>query len=298
MLDFLISWFNDFMMLFGAHISIAGGVFNAPERAAEIGCEVFQIFTRSPQGGPAPKLTDEIVLKFKDELQVHNQARFYVHAPYYLNLANPKKMIRSNTARIVREDLERASLLGAKALMFHIGSAKETTQEQAEAWVIEGLDKIMDGYTGSTQLLIENSAGAGMVMGDEFEEIARFLKGAKSGSKINVCLDTQHSFASGYDLSSKQAVNQTIAEFDKIVGLDKLIVWHVNDSKTDLGSHKDRHEHIGHGKIGLNGFKALVGHPAMQELDMILETPYNDDYGVEEDLKVLKKLRERRPEGR
>ncbi|MBU0531663.1 MAG: deoxyribonuclease IV [Candidatus Uhrbacteria bacterium] len=278
-------------MLFGAHVSIAGGVFNAPANAAKIGCEVFQIFTRSPQGGPAPKLTNDIVKQFKDELKVHAQARFYVHAPYYLNLANPNRQIRSNTARIVREDLERASLLGAEALMFHIGSAKETTQEQAEAWVIEGLDKIMDGYTGSTQLLIENSAGAGMVMGDEFEEIARFLKGARAGSAIGVCLDTQHAFASGYDLCSHSATDRLLNAYKKIIGLDTLKLIHANDSKTELGSHKDRHEHLGRGKIGLTGFKALVSHPAMKDIDMILETPYNDDYGVEEDLKTLKQLR-------
>ncbi len=278
-------------MLFGAHVSIAGGVFNAPANAAEIGCEVFQIFTRSPQGGPAPKLTKEVIIRFKNELAAYGLARFYVHAPYYLNLANPKKQIRSNTARVVREDLERASLLGAKALMFHIGSARNTTQEQAEEWVIEGLNKIMDGYTGSTKLLIENSAGAGMVMGDEFEEIARFLDGARRGSEIGVCLDTQHSFASGYDLSSKKAVEKTVSEFDRVVGLDKLILWHANDSKSELGSHKDRHEHIGHGKIGLDGFKALVNHPKMKNLDMILETPSKDSIKVDEDLKTLKKLR-------
>jgi len=278
-------------MLFGAHVSIAGGVFNAPANAAELGCEIFQCFTRSPQGGPAPKLTKTIVKQFKDELKANAQARFYVHAPYYLNLANPSKQIRSNTARIVREDLERASLLGATALMFHIGSAKDVEQKQAERWVVEGLDKIMDGYKGSTQLLIENSAGAGMVMGDEFEEIARFIKKAKHGKKIGVCLDTQHSFASGYDLRTKKSVNSVLKQFDTVVGLDKLVLIHANDSKTDLASHKDRHEHIGHGKIGKIGFDTLIKHPKLKNIDFILETPHHDEVGVAKDLKLLKKLR-------
>ncbi|MFH1142716.1 MAG: deoxyribonuclease IV, partial [Candidatus Uhrbacteria bacterium] len=202
-------------MLFGAHVSIAGGVFNAPANAAELGCEVFQIFTRSPQGGIVPKLTKEILTKFSQNMKEYNMARVYIHAPYYLNLASAKSTIRSSTARVVREDLERASLLGAKALMFHIGSAKDVTQEQAENYVVKGLDKIMDGYKGTTQLLIENSAGAGMVMGDSFEELGRFLKETKRGNELGVCLDTQHLFASGYDLRSKDAVNTVIKDFDK-----------------------------------------------------------------------------------
>ncbi len=279
-------------MLFGAHVSIAGGVFNAPGNAAELGCEVFQCFTRSPQGGAAPELTEEVVKKFKNELKVHNQARFYVHAPYYLNLANPKKQIRSNTARIVREELERSSLLGATALMFHIGSAKNVDQKQAEKWVVEGLDKIMAGYKGSTKLLIENSAGAGMVMGDAFEEIARFIDRAKHGKKIGVCLDTQHSFASGYDLRDKKSVNAVLRQFNTTIGLDKLVLIHANDSMTELDSHKDRHEHIGRGKIGKRGFEVLVKHPKLQEIDFILETPHHDG-GVIKDIKLLKKLREK-----
>ena len=277
-------------MLFGAHVSIAGGVFNAPANAAELGCEIFQIFTRSPQGGAAPKLTKEILTKFSQKMKEYNMARVYIHAPYYLNLASGKKMIRSSTARVVREDLERASLLGAKALMFHIGSAKDVTQEQAENFVIKGLDKIMDGYKGTTQLLIENSAGAGMIMGDSFEEIGLFLKKAKRGNEIGVCLDTQHSFASGYDLRNKTKVNHVLKEFDRLVGLKNLSLIHANDSMTELDSHKDRHEHIGDGLIGLAGFKALVSHPKLKNVDMVLETPHADEL-VFEDLKLMKKLR-------
>ena len=277
-------------MKFGAHVSIAGGVFNAPANAAKLGCEVFQIFTRSPQGGAAPVLTKEILTKFSQEMKEHNMAHVYVHAPYYLNLASGQKSVRSSTARVVREDLERASLLKAKALMFHIGSAKDVSQEQAEKYVIEGLNKIMDNYSGSTQLLIENSAGAGMVMGDTFEEIARFISESERGKEIGVCLDTQHSFASGYDWRDKKAAHDTIKQFDKTVGLKHLTVFHANDSMTELGSHKDRHEHIGQGLIGYNGFKYIINHPKLKKIDMILETPHADG-GVIEDMKVLKKFR-------
>lgn len=280
-------------MKFGAHVSIAGGVFNAPANAAAVGCEVFQIFTRSPQGGPAPKLTKEVLEQFQSELKKHHQAAVYVHAPYYLNLANPKKQIRANTARIVREDLERASLLGAKGVMFHIGSARDVELEQAQQWVIEGLDKILDGYTGRAKLLIENSAGAGMIMGDTFDEIGLFIKSTKSGKKIGVCLDTQHMFASGYDLRTHAAVNKTLKEFDQLVGLDRLMLIHANDSKTELGSHKDRHEHIGHGKIGKAGFETLIKHPELKQIDLILETPYKPEGGLIKDLQLLKKLRDK-----
>jgi deoxyribonuclease IV len=277
-------------MKFGAHVSIAGGVFNAPANAAELGCEVFQIFTRSPQGGAAPILTKEILTKFSQNMKEFNMARVYVHAPYYLNLASGRKTVRSSTARIVREDLERASLLNAKALMFHIGSAKDVTQEKAEQFVVEGLNKILDGYSGTTQLLIEDSAGAGMIMGDTFEEIARFISKSERGKEIGVCLDTQHSFASGYDWRTKKDVDQTIKHFDKTIGLKHLTVFHANDSMTEFGSHKDRHEHIGQGLIGGDGFKYIVNHPKLKDIDLILETPYADG-GVIEDMKTLKEFR-------
>jgi deoxyribonuclease-4 len=179
-------------------------------------------------------------------------------------------------------------------MMFHPGSAKEVGRKEGIGMVVKGLDRILDGYEGSCQLLIEISAGAGEIMGDEFEEIAAFLDGAERGKEIGVCFDTQHAFASGYDLRTKEAVDKTFADFDKIIGLKRMIASHCNDSKVDFEAHKDRHQHLGQGFIGIDAFKYIVQHPKLKHLDLILETPFDgeDEPGSRnEDIAFLKKFR-------
>ncbi|MBU0964340.1 deoxyribonuclease IV, partial [Patescibacteria group bacterium] len=179
-------------MYIGAHVSIAGGVFNAPENAHKIGCECFQMFTRSPQGGPSPVLDKKIVSSFKAGFKKNKQKAFYVHTPYYINLASSKNRIRYGSIKVIRDDLERASLLGAKALMTHLGSSKDLGSQEALKQVIKGIGKILEGYKGETQFLIENSAGAGgTIIGDDFKEIGQIIK-AYPQHNIGVCLDTCH----------------------------------------------------------------------------------------------------------
>ncbi|OGL67033.1 hypothetical protein A2856_00920 [Candidatus Uhrbacteria bacterium RIFCSPHIGHO2_01_FULL_63_20] len=276
-------------MLFGAHVSAAGGLWNAPKNAAELGCECFQMFSRPPQGGKPSPITADVAKRFTDAMKEHGQKAAYIHAPYFVNLASAEPRIRHSSVSIIRDELERGSALGCDAVMFHPGSAKDVGQEKGIEMVIEGLDKILDGYTGKCQLLAEISAGAGAVMGDSFEEIAAFLDGAKRGKEIGVCFDTQHAFASGYDLRTPEAVVATFAEFDSVVGLEKLVMSHCNDSLVDFEAHKDRHEHLGKGKIGLEGFKSIVGLEELQHINLILETPWDD--GVSEDLRLLKEFR-------
>ncbi len=218
----------------------------------------------------------------------------YIHAPYIINLASGKNTTRFGSVKILRDELERGTQIGAKAVMFHPGSAKEVGREAGIEMVTKGLDRIMDGYTGSCQLLIEISAGAGEVMGDQFEEIAAFINGAERGKEIGVCFDTQHAFASGYDLRTKEAVDATFEAFDKTIGLKKLIASHCNDSKVEFDAHKDRHQHLGHGFIGVDAFKYIVKHPKLQHIDLILETPFTGEEekgSREEDIALLKKYR-------
>lgn len=274
-------------MKFGAHVSIAGGVENAPLNAAKIGCEVFQMFSRSPQGGPAPKLTPEAIKAFHENCAKHKLEQWVIHTPYYINFGSGKDSTRASSIRIVREELERASVLGASYVMFHPGSAKDVGKEQAMKFVIEGIKRIYDKYKGTAELLIEMSAGAGEVMGDTFEEVAAMLDGV-GHPKLGVCFDTAHVFASGYDLRTKEAVDETFKKFDKVIGLKKLKMSHCNDSKIELGGRKDRHEHLGEGFIGLKGFDAIVHHPKLQHMNLFLET---DPDGVAKDLKKLKKMR-------
>lgn len=277
-------------MLFGAHVSIAGGLPNAPKNAAALGCEALQMFTRSPQGGPAPKITPEIMREFQTERERAGIKQVAVHAPYYINLASAELRIRTNSIRIIREDLERASLIGAEYLMFHPGSSKDLGPKAAMDEVVKGMKEVLKDYRGSCQCLIEISAGTGEIIGDTFEEIAEILERAKADN-AGVCFDTQHAFASGYDLRDGVAVKKTFDEFDRVIGLERLKMSHCNDSKVELGAKRDRHEHLGKGSIGLEGFHALVHEPRLQNVNFFLET---EPDGVRDDLEILKKIRDER----
>ncbi|RMD50394.1 deoxyribonuclease IV, partial [Candidatus Parcubacteria bacterium] len=227
-------------MRIGAHVSAAGGLWNAAVNGKKIGCEIIQIFTRPPQGGKAKPIDKNTASLFKESLQKNKIQEVYIHAPYFINLASKETRIRKNSIRIIREELERGSLLGCRALMFHPGSAKNLSQERGADLIVDGINQILDGYTGTCQLLIENSAGAGNVMGDTIEELSYFLKKSERGNEVGVCFDTQHAFASGYDLRDPKILKQTISEFDKKIGIKKLLVFHANDSKVEFNSHKDR----------------------------------------------------------
>lgn len=276
-------------MLFGAHVSIAGSLLNAPKNAADIGCEVFQIFTRSPQGGYVAPLNKEIATEFKSLCKQYNQKEWVVHTPYFINFASANSRICRASIVVVLEELERASMLGAKYLMTHLGSYKDLGHDVGLKQLVDSLDRMLKDYKGATQFLIEISAGSGEIIGDTFEEIAEIVHHPKLKKySIGVCYDTQHGFASGYDIRTPETVAATWERFDKTIGLEKLKLSHCNDSKTELGSHKDRHENIGAGLIGVVGFKSLLSHPAMEKINFILET---EPGGVVKDLALLKKIR-------
>ncbi|MDP1706461.1 MAG: deoxyribonuclease IV [bacterium] len=280
-------------MLFGVHVSIAGGVFKAPANAKEIDCEVFQMFSRSPRGGPAPVLTKDVVAAFQSETKANSQAEAYIHAPYYINLASADSKIRNSSIRVIREELERASILGAKYIMTHLGSARDLERAEAVLAVTDAVKRILEGYHGTALLLLENSAGSGDVIGSRFEELKEILDGIPRQARdvCGICLDTCHAFASGYDLRTEKAVDETLKEFDRIIGLKFLKMIHINDSKAELGKRLDRHEHIGQGHIGLAGFQALIKHPALKNINMIAETPEDEQGNQADDLNILKKMR-------
>src|SRR3989339_141991 len=272
-------------MKIGCHVSIAGGVQNAPKRAADLGCEVFQLFTRSPQGGPAPELTKELIAEFKSEMKKWNQENCYIHTPYYINFASVKENVRKASVRVVREELERGSLIGAKYVMTHLGSAKDYNNKDDALDVVAGsVGEIMKGYDGLTVFLLEISAGAGDIIGSTFEELEYILR--SNSNSIGICLDSAHMFASGYDIKTDDGFKQTIDQVEATVGLDRIKLIHANDSMVGLGEKKDRHEHIGKGEIGEEGFVSLMAQ--FPEVDMILETDHD---GVADDIKKLKKLR-------
>lgn len=274
-------------MNIGCHVSIAEGIENAPQRATDLGCEVMQIFTRSPQGGKTLEITPELAQTFKirsSELGIRNS---YVHAPYYINFASINNRIRYGSIKAIQEELKRASLLGAKYVMTHLGSAKDLGEKRGKEKTIEMLKKSLENYNGSTKLLLENSAGAGAIIGDSLKELAEIIDGVDSKNIAGICLDTQHSFASGYDWTD---FDKTIKVIKKEIGFRSIKLIHANDSQTECGSRKDRHEHIGKGLIGLIAFEKITKFAQENNLDMILETQHDL---VKKDIELLKKIRDK-----
>jgi len=268
---------------------------NAPENAKEAGAECFQFFSRSPRGGAAPYISEDQATLFKQRCRDYG-FESYIHTPYYINFASKKAALREAAPRIIRKELERGSLLGVKYVVTHLGSARDWTgatedemPREALNAVAAGLKKIFRVETDfSSQLLLEFSAGSGSVIGDTFEELAYLLD--KLGRKdVHVCLDTCHLFASGYDVRSTEAWDETMKAFRKILGISQLKLVHTNDSKMDLNAHRDRHEHIGQGKIGDGGFKAMLAHKDLRGVNFILETKH--DTLISKDMEKLKKWR-------
>ena len=272
-------------MNIGCHVSIAGGIDQSPKRAADLGCECFQIFTRSPQGGKAPELTEELIKNFKILNTKYSILNTYIHTPYYINFASANNRIRFGSSSVVREELERGKIIGAKYVLTHLGSAKEMDEKQAQAKVIEMLKKTLVGFTGETKLLLENSAGAGKIIGDDLRELLEIIKAVDHPSLVGICLDTQHSFASGYDWRD---FKKTLKIIDEEIGLDKIKLFHVNDSLTDFNSKRDRHAHIGKGQIGLEAFRNIVTFAKKKDIDLILETEHDE---VKKDIEILKSFR-------
>lgn len=268
-------------MLFGSHVSAAGGLAEAPARAHVVGCEVFQVFSRSPRGGPAPKLKAEDIKKYKNACKKYKLHESYIHAPYYINFASKTPRIRWGSISVLQEELTRGSKLGVNHLMTHLGSAKDYGRKKSVEKTINAVCRVLDKSDGSTTFLLEQSAGAGGengIIGGSLDELGDIYKGIiKKNSKYNkllgICIDTCHAFAMGYDLRTKKAVDVFVKKIDLTIGLKSLKLLHFNDSKFDLGEHKDRHEHLGKGKIGKAGFAAMVNHPKLKHLNAILETP-------------------------
>src|SRR5258708_37559451 len=224
-------------MRIGSHVSIAGGVDRAPGNAAKVGAAVFQIFSRSPHGGPITSSTAEVVKSFPCEIKKQRRDTFYIHTPYFINLSSVQNNIYYGSISVVRQELERGSLLGCKAIMTHLGSFGELTDEEGLDLVVKAISKDMEGYEGKTQLLLEISAGAGRIVGDSFEEIASILDDKRLKKyNIGVCFDNCHAYASGYDLRTKPNVDKTLKQFDKVIGLEKLVMVHANDSMAGLGN--------------------------------------------------------------
>jgi deoxyribonuclease-4 len=277
-------------MRFGFHISIAGGFSKVVERANARGCETIQFFSRNPRGWKYSPLNKKEVEEFRSSIQSSTLFPVSLHMPYLPNIASFKSKFYKRSIHSIATDLQRAEQLGAQYLIIHIGHRMESSEDQAIEAVSQGIDQAFEKVKNGVMLLTENTAGQGTEIGYNFNQIKNIIEGVHDHQRMGVCLDTAHSFEAGYDLSNKDGIERTLENFDQTIGLKRLYLLHLNDSKTPLGSRKDRHWHIGGGYIGLEGFRTLVNHPLLRNLPGIMETPRKDTVEDIKNMKVIRSL--------
>ncbi len=279
-------------ILLGAHMSSAGGVHKAVERAVSIGCTALQLFTKNNNQWFAKKLEDEVIENYRKNIGDADLSGVVSHDSYLINLCAANSDILKKSRASFQDELERCELLGIPYLNFHPGAHVGAGEEEGLKKIVESLDIIHDKTKNFKVLsVVEVTAGQGTTLGYKFEQINKIITGVQQKNRMAVCIDTCHIFAAGYDISTEKGYEKTFKEFEEIVGLEKLVAFHVNDSKKGLASKVDRHEHIGKGEIGLLGFKLLMNDERFDHIPKILETPKEEDMLDDvENMKILKKL--------
>ena len=276
--------------LIGFHVSIAGSIDMAVDRALEANCTAFQLFTRNPRGWKFRPLGDEETRAFADKRSRAGFKRVVVHMPYLPNLASPVKSVIKQSRASLTAEVGRCGELGVDYVVAHIGSHMGKGSLVGVKNVIDACNEALDANPNSTSVLIENTAGQKNSVGARFEELRMILDGVSQTERIGVCLDTCHVFAAGFDISTPAGVEGMLGLFDSAVGLGRLKVVHLNDSKGLLGSNLDRHEHIGMGRIGEKGFRALLGHDRIAQLPLLMETPQDERRTDAEELSYVRAL--------
>jgi deoxyribonuclease-4 len=278
-------------MRVGAHVSIAGGVDNAVENELDVGGNCGQIFTHSPQVWQDPNIGEEEAAAFREGTDGHLDGPWVIHSSYLVNLCTPKDDLREKSVDSMQKEVDAADQLDIAYVNVHLGAHTGAGVQQGLDNAVSALDEldIPDGVT----VLVESDAGSGTKLGGEFEHLAYVVE--ESEHDLDVCLDTAHMFAAGYDLSSADAVHDTLTEFDDVVGVEHLECVHLNDSKHDCGTNKDEHAHIGEGLIGEDGMDAFVNHDLLvaNDVPLVVETPHEDGRGFEWNIDKVRELRAR-----
>jgi deoxyribonuclease-4 len=276
----------------GAHESIAGGLYKAFGRAQSAGCEAVQVFVKPNRQWAVKPLTEEDVARFRARGEETGIRPVVGHASYLLNLATPDEALWTKSRDMLVVELERCEALGVPYLVLHPGSHVGTGEEAGLARVARALGEVHAATPGfGVEVLLENTAGQGSGLGHRFEHLAWLMEHAPEGERLGVCFDTCHAFAAGYELRTPEGYAATIEEFERVVGLERLKAIHLNDSKGDLGNRKDRHEHIGQGHIGLEGFRHVLNDSRLAGLPGLLETPKGQDLAEDrQNLAVLRGL--------
>jgi deoxyribonuclease-4 len=268
-------------MRLGAHISTAGGAFNAFDRAIEATCDSMLIFTKSNRQWAAKPLTDDDISRYRAAQE--RCADIYpiaVHASYLINVASPNPELWEKSYQALKDEVERAAAFGAPFLTFHPGSYMDAGEEAGLDGIARAVRRLLDETADTcagTAVCLENMSGQGTNLGGRFEHLAYVLDAVGRDDRLGVCFDTCHAFSAGYDIRTPESYAATMAEFDRVVGLDQIRCFHFNDSKHALGSGKDRHEHIGRGEIGAAGFANFINDPRWADHGAHLETPPTED---------------------
>jgi deoxyribonuclease IV len=280
-------------MKVGAHIHGHGALSGRFDAAQEMGAEAIQIFGAPPKVWKRRIIRPDECQAFRERMAETNIQPVFIHGPYLINLAteNPDMLQKSKAA--LCSDVKLASAAGIQGVIFHVGSHKGSGFEQALRQVTESIVDCLGETPEDAWIILENSAGSGGTVGSKFTELGAIMK-AVGSDRVKVCLDTQHAYAAGYDLAEKNGIDAAMSEFDREVGLEKLVAVHANDSKIPLGGGVDRHDNIGDGQIGKKGFETIMGHSAFAEVPFILEVPGIDKQGPDKpNVDALKAIRKK-----
>ena len=262
------------MKYVGAHTSASGGVYNAISHAQEIGAKAFALFTKNQRRWDAKPLDTKTIDTFKKRLEDSGILPRHIlpHDSYLINLGHPDDEKRSKSMEAFLDEVQRCELLGLDRLNFHPGShLKEISEDECLDRIAEAMNRTLE-KTSEVSLVLENTAGQGSNLGWKFEHLAHIIDKVEDKSRVGVCIDTCHMFTAGYDIRTREAYDVTMAQFENIVGFKYLKGMHINDSKPDLGSHVDRHDSIGKGKIGIDAFRFIMNDERMDDIPLILET--------------------------
>ncbi|MPZ77865.1 MAG: deoxyribonuclease IV [Deltaproteobacteria bacterium] len=278
--------------LLGAHMSIAGGVGNALLAGAKVECDAIQIFTKSSRQWAAKPYTQEEIAQYRENQKVTGIATVIAHDSYLLNLGSPDGVLRQRSILAFIDELERCEFLGIANLIAHPGSHVGAGEDEGIKTIARSLDEVHTACPNyNVNVTLEITAGQGSNLGYRFEHIARMFDATRENERLRVCFDTEHAFAAGYDIRTREGYERTFSEFDETIGLDRLAAFHLNDSKKEFHSRVDRHEHIGKGHIGVEAFRLLMNDMRFWGLPMCLETPKGPDLAEDrENLTLLRSL--------
>lgn len=280
-------------MLLGVQVSIEGNIYEALDRANALGCNTIQIFARNPQQWRQTSLEPKDIAEFNKRQKEFGIKPIFVHIPYLINLASPNPKLYAGSIEAYIEDIFEAAALNVDYIVTHMGSHKDTSEEAGIRRLIKALDRILEATRDiNVGLLLENTSGSGSWLGYKFSHQKKILQGLKQKERVGLCLDTAHAYLAGYDISREDGFKAMLDEIDKLVGIGLIKAIHLNDAKDKLGSHHDRHEHIGKGNIGIEGMRRIINHPKLKGLPFILETPKDSENADKTNLKTVMNLRE------